>query len=93
MKAFSNNKTGVPSADEIAEMAMNGKEISSYFTNKGQLRSPIQRIHVDFTANMLQELDRLAGELNIGRQALIKSSLRQVLDRHYMATNSRNRKI
>ena len=34
---------------------------------------PIQRVNVDFALPMLQELDRAAMELNISRQAVIKT--------------------
>ena len=34
---------------------------------------------------MLQELDQLAAELNVSRQAVIKSYLRQALDQHRLA--------
>jgi hypothetical protein len=78
-----------PSADDIAEMAMGGKDISSYFSNKGQMKPPIQRVNVDFTVDMLLELDEFARELNISRQAIIKSSLRQVLDQHNLAKKVR----
>ncbi len=87
MKATSKNKK--PTADEIAEMAMNGKDISKYFSNKGQIKPPVQRVNVDFTVDMLQELDEFARELNISRQAVIKSSLRQVLDQHNLAKKIR----
>jgi len=46
-------------------------------------------VNVDFTINMLKELDELARELNISRQALIKTSLRQVLDQRYLAQKAR----
>ena len=72
-------------ADEIAEMAMSGKDISGYFTNKGEMRPPVKRVNVDFTLDMLKELDALAKELNISRQAVIKTYLRQALDQHYIA--------
>ncbi len=74
-----------PTADEIAEMAMNGKDISRYFTNKGEMRPPVKRVNVDFTLDMLKELDALAKELNISRQAVIKTYLRQAIDQHYIA--------
>ena len=73
-----------PTADEIAEMAMSGKDISSYFTNKGEMRPPIKRVNVDFALDMLKELDAIAKELNISRQAVIKTYLRQALDQHYI---------
>lgn len=74
-----------PTADEIAEMADDGKDISKYFTNKGTMKQPVQRVNVDFTVEMLQELDQVAVELNISRQAVIKSYLRQSLDQHHLA--------
>ncbi len=74
-----------PTADEIAEMADSGENISKYFTNKGKMKHPVKRVNVDFTLDMLQELDEIAGELNISRQAVIKTYLRQALDQHYLA--------
>jgi hypothetical protein len=75
-------------ADEIAEMAMSGKDISRYFTNKGEIRLPVKRVNVDFTIDMLKELDAVAKELNISRQAVIKTYLRQALNQHYLARQS-----
>ena len=49
-----------PTADEIAEMALSGEDVSRYFTNKGEMRSPIKRVNVDFTLDMLKELDAIA---------------------------------
>jgi hypothetical protein len=72
-------------ADEIADMAESGKDISKYFTNKGKMKYPTQRVNVDFTVQMLKELDDISSELNISRQAVIKSLLRQALDQHYLA--------
>ena len=74
-----------PSADEIAEKAMAGEDISRYFTNKGKMKPAVCQVNVDFTADMLEELDSLAQSLCISRQAVIKSLLRQSLDRHYLA--------
>jgi hypothetical protein len=73
------------SADEIAEKAMVGEDISQFFTNKGEMKPAIQRVNVDFSVDMLKELDTLAKELNISRQAVIKTYLRQSLDQHYLA--------
>jgi len=74
-----------PTADEIAELAMKGGDVSKFFTNKGEMRPPIQRVNVDFTLDMLKELDDIAKKMNISRQAMIKSYLRQALDQHYLA--------
>jgi hypothetical protein len=74
-----------PTADEIADLAESRKDISKYFTNKGKMKYPTQRVNIDFTVQMLQELDGISSELNISRQAVIKSLLRQALDQHYLA--------
>jgi hypothetical protein len=77
------------SADEIAEMASRGENISRFFTNAGKMMPPIQRVNVDFAAPMLKELDDEARALNISRQAVIKSLLRQALDQQRLARASR----
>lgn len=80
------SRTKPVSAESIARMAEQSKDVSRFFTNKGRMMTPIQRVNVDFTANMLRELDERAGELNVSRQAVIKTMLRQALDQHYLAT-------
>lgn len=79
------------SADEIAKMAERGEDITQYFTNKGKMKYPVKRVNVDFNVAMLKELDDIANELNISRQALIKTYLRQALDNHYTAQRSHSR--
>ncbi len=74
-----------PTADEIAELAMKGNDVSKFFTNKGEMRPPVQRVNVDFTLDMLKELDDIAKKMNVSRQAVIKLYLRQALDQHYLA--------
>jgi metal-responsive CopG/Arc/MetJ family transcriptional regulator len=53
------------------------------------LSSPIQRVNVDVTASMLEELDKAARDLNVSRQAVIKTLVRQALDQHYLAQRAR----
>ena len=79
------------SADTIARMADRGESISRFFTNAGRMMGPIQRVNVDFTPMMLEELERAANELNVSRQAVIKSLIRFALDQHYLAKNSLTR--
>jgi len=69
-----------PTADEIAEMASRGEDVSSYFTNKFTVVRPVRRVNVDLTQGMLRELDAQAARLNVSRQAVIKTLLRQALD-------------
>ena len=89
MKNTRNGKKKPAAAESIARMADEGKDVSRFFTNGGRMVSPVQRVNVDFTAPMLEELDRQAQELNISRQAVIKTLLRQGLDQHYAATAGR----
>jgi hypothetical protein len=78
-------KMNRPSADEIAEMAMKGEDVSRFFTNKGEMKPAVKRVNVDFGVDMLKELDAIAKELNISRQAVIKTYLRQSMNLHYLA--------
>jgi hypothetical protein len=83
-------KTPKPvSADKIAALADRGENISPFFTNAGKMMPPIQRVNVDFAIPMLKELDDEARALNISRQAVIKSLLRQALDRQRLARKAR----
>ena len=54
----------------------------------GKKKYPVKRVNVDFNVIMLQELDDIANEQNISRQALIKTYLRNALDNHYLARQS-----
>jgi Ribbon-helix-helix protein, copG family len=78
-----------PSAEAIARLADQGKDVSRYFTKAGRMMAPIQRVNVDFASPMLEELDNAAKELNISRQAVIKTLIRQALDQHYLAASRR----
>jgi hypothetical protein len=79
------------SAESIARVAEQGRDVSRFFTNKGKMMPAIQRVNVDFSAGLLEELDRAAEELNISRQAVIKTLIRQALDHHYLASGSPRR--
>jgi hypothetical protein len=78
-----------PTADEIAVLADSGQDVSRFFSGKGKMMPPIQRVNVDFTLPMLQELDKEAAALNVSRQAVIKTLLRQALDRANLARRAR----
>ena len=69
-----------PTADDIAEMATRGEDISGYFTNRFTLVRPVQRVNVDLTVGMLRDLDARAAKLNISRQAVIKTLLARALN-------------
>jgi len=84
MKKTRSAKKSLP-AEAIAEMADAGKNISRHFTNKGKMMPPIQRVNVDFTADMLSELDQAAEDMNISHQAVIKTLVRMGLNNRYLA--------
>ena len=67
------------SADEIAEKASRGENVSAYFTNRFTVVRPVKRVNVDLTPGMLRQLDQRAARLNISRQAVIKTLLSQAL--------------
>jgi len=80
-----------PAAESIARLADQGKDVSPYFTNAGRMMAPVQRVNVDFTAPMLQELDNVAKELNVSRQAVIKTLVRQALDQYLVTARATGR--
>jgi len=81
----------VPTADQIAEMASRGEDVSRHFTNKFTVVRPIHRVNVDLTSGMLKELDARAARLNISRQAVIKTLLRRALDETQPARHRRKK--
>ena len=92
MKKMRKTKTAkkpAVSADEIARRADHDEDISEFFTNDGKMMPPIQRVNVDFRREMLTELDVAARRLNISRQAVIKTLVREGLDRRYLAASAR----
>ena len=83
-------KTAKPiTAEAIARLADQGKDISRYFKREVRMVHPVQRVNVDLTAAMLDELDQAARNLNVSRQAVIKTLVRQALDQHYLAQHAR----
>ena len=77
------------SAETIPRLADRGNDVSQFFTNTARGMGPIQRVNVDLASGMLEELDQAAKELNISRQAVIKTLIRQALDQQYLARGGR----
>lgn len=74
-----------PSAEQIALAAERGEDVTKYFAGKGRMMPPmtrpdVQRVNVDFSSEMLRELDAEAHRLNVSRQAVIKTMLSRALD-------------
>ena len=83
-------KTAKPvPAEAIARLADQGKDVSRFFKGQGRMVQPIQRVNVDLSAAMLEELDTTARDLNVSRQAVIKTLVRQALDQHYLARRAK----
>lgn len=74
-------KSKSPTAEQIAAMATRGEDVSQFFTNQFTVVKPVRRVNVDLTEGMLRELDARAARLNVSRQAIIKTLLRQALDK------------
>jgi hypothetical protein len=88
MKSTRKRQSPVP-AESIARLADKGQDVSQFFTNKGKIMHPIQRVNVDFSSPMLEELDKTAQEMNISRQAVIKTLIRYALDQGYLTRRGR----
>ena len=67
------------SADEIAEKATRGEDVSAHFTNSFTVVRPVRRVNVDLSEGMLRRLDERAARLNVSRQAVIKTLLDRAL--------------
>ena len=88
------------SIDELEKKIEAGEEvIDTYFDPKttrigtshqviSRRRKDIVKTNLDLPSPMLNELDGIANELNISREAVIKMMLRRSLDEHYLATNN-----
>jgi hypothetical protein len=63
------------SADEIAEKASRGEDVSASFTNKFKVVRPVHRVNVDLTLGMLRQVDERAARMNVSRQTVIKTLL------------------
>ena len=88
MKKTSKRKRSV-STESIARLADNGKDVSSYFTNKGRMMPPLEGLGIDLSQKMIEELNEAARNLKVTRQALIKRFIRHGLDQHAMGQKAR----
>lgn len=87
------------SAEDLEMKAIRGEDITSHFSGRPKVKkgfqkierrnTTIQRVNVDFSMEMLSELDEAATQLNISRQAVIKTLIREALNRHYLAKKAR----
>jgi hypothetical protein len=85
--------------EEVEEKVNNGEEIiDKYFDAKNasfgrpkklKLRQKIIKTNLDITENLANELDEMAENLNISRQAVIKMMIRKSLDEHYLSLKNK----
>ena len=71
------------SAEAIARMADQGKDISGFFTGHMML-VPVHVVNIDFTEETVARLDHEASRLNITREAVIITLVREGLDRRHL---------
>ncbi|MEA5621747.1 hypothetical protein [Nostoc sp. UHCC 0251] len=87
------------SIEELEEKIAKGEEVVDLFFDStttrvgtprqmtSRRRQDIVTTNLEIPSPMLNELDKMATELNISRQAVIKMMLRRALDEHYLAKN------
>ena len=78
-----NKSKSLPTAEQIAEMATRGENVSAFFSNKFTVVKPVHRVNVDLTHGMLRDLDARAARLNVSRQAVIKTLLQWAIDQEH----------
>ncbi len=71
-----------------------GEDVTRFFAGKGKMmpglpRADVQRVNIDFTHEVLEELDAEAKRLNVSRQAVIKTMISDALDRKARARGRR----
>jgi hypothetical protein len=88
MKKNSKTKRTV-SAESVARLADSGKNVSSYFTNRGKMMPPLESVGLDLQEDMIEELNAAAKKLKLTRQALIKRFIRHGLDQHHLTQKVR----
>ena len=87
----------LPTAEELAEMADKGEDISpyiskpkkNYFKELTKKKAQFFRTNIDFNIEMLSDLDIVASKLSISRQAVIKMVLQDFLIRYRMSESSK----
>lgn len=93
-------KRKMPTIEELEAMVDRGEDTSIYFKDgvmkpafKGTIKAvdakEVHRTTVDFSLKMISELDRVAHETNISRQAVIKMLVKEGLNRHWLAEASK----
>lgn len=87
------------SIEEIETRALRGEDTSKYFSKPKRMpprevkkiaaQEGIVKVNVDVTDSFLRELDEISIFLNISRQAVMKTFLKEGVDRHFLAKQAR----
>ena len=62
-----------PTADQIADMADRGEDVTAYMT--APILGRVHRTTLDIGQDLLREIDFISTSLNVSRQALIKIAM------------------
>lgn len=93
---FKKNKRA--NIDQIDAAVERGEDVSSFFTPTGKhpprggnVDHTIKKVNIDFSLEILNELDEVAGLLNISRQAVIKTYVLQGLNHYHLGQAARRK--
>lgn len=84
--------------EQIEAASLRGEETSQFFGKPKRMpprevqkmeKDNIVKLNVDLTEEFLRELDEVALFLNISRQAVMKTYLKDGVDRHFLAKQAR----
>ena len=93
---YNSSDSIIRTEDEIEKSIDQGHEDPSKmfgsFSGKGKRKQQLEvkKINLDVTLRMLKELDEVANMLNISRQAVIKTYVKEGLDKHFLASSKRS---
>jgi hypothetical protein len=81
------------SADEIADLASKGKDVTGYMKNmkigfNADRIEKIRRTSLDLGPDLMEEIDTISNELNVSRQALIKVVMKEYIIRYKLAKSA-----
>jgi hypothetical protein len=92
-------RTKSATIEQIEAASLRGEDTSQYFgeakrmppreIQKMEKRDNIVKLNVDLTEEFLRELDEVALFLNISRQAVMKTYLKEGVERHILAKQAR----
>ncbi len=92
MKKGKTQKPVKVSIEDIEERALRGEDVNAHFSRGRMMPAKteqVQRVNVDFGQVTLSDLDHIATELNVSRQAVIKLFVQREVDQHFLAKRAR----